>query len=60
MTITITEVNEPPVVTGMDAVTFAEVIGDIADADLALHTYNEASDPEDNVGSTWSVAGRRQ
>ena len=51
--ITVTDVNEPPAVTGMDAVTFAEVDGNI---DTALHTYNE-DNPEDNDPSTWSVAG---
>ena len=51
--ITVTDVNEPPAVTGMDAVTFAEVDGNI---DTALHTYNE-DNPEDEDPSTWSVAG---
>ena len=51
--ITITDVNEPPAVTGMDAVTFDEVNEDI---ETVLHTYTE-DNPEDSVGSTWSVAG---
>ena len=51
--ITITDVDEPPVVTGLQAaVTFAEVSGGI---DSLLDTYTAAT--EDSVGSTWSVAG---
>ena len=51
--ITITDVNEPPAVTGMDAVSFAEVNGNI---ETALHTYDE-DNPEGTDPSTWSVAG---
>ena len=51
--ITVTDVNEPPAVTGDAAVTFAEDTGDIT---TALDTYDE-DNPEDNVASTWSVAG---
>ena len=51
--ITVTGVNEPPAVTGMDAVTFAEMDGNI---DTVLDTYM-GDNPEDSVVSTWSVAG---
>ena len=56
MTITITDVNEPPAIArGGDApVTFAEVVGDI---DTALDTYT-ATDPDAGATtSTLSVAG---
>ena len=53
--ITITDVNEPPAVTGMDAVTFVdEGMGDIT---TPLDTYMEDNPEDDNVDSTWSVAG---
>ena len=58
VTITVTNVNEPPAVDGAAAVTFQEEAGDIA---TALHDYT-ADDPE-TVGTpndgdvTWSVAG---
>ena len=51
--ITITDVNEPPSITGAAAVTFEEVAGDIA---TALGVYTE-DNPEDDTASTWSVAG---
>ena len=53
VTITITDVNEPPVVTGMDAVSFGEVRGQIADP---LDEYS-AIDPEVTAITAWSVAG---
>ena len=49
MNITLTDVDEPPAVTGDAAVTFAEDTGDIT---TVLDTYDE-----DNVAFTWSVAG---
>ena len=51
--ITITDVNEPPSITGEAAVTFAEVADSIT---TPLDTYTE-NNPEDSVASTWSVAG---
>ena len=54
VTITVTDVNEPPAFTGGDAeVTFEEVDGDIA---TELDTYM-ATDPENNTPITWSVTG---
>ena len=55
VTITITDVNEPPDIAraGDAPVTFAEVTDNIASP---LDTYTE-DNPEDNLGSTWSVAG---
>ena len=52
VTIMVTDVNEPPDVTGDAAVSFAENTGNIAELD----TYNE-DNPEDDIASTWSVAG---
>ena len=46
--ITVTDVNEPPAVTGDAAASFDEVVGNIA---TALQTYTEA-DPETNDPST--------
>ena len=51
--ITITDVNEPPAIEGDAEVPFAEDMGDI---DFPLDAYME-DNPEDNVASTWSVAG---
>ena len=59
--ITVTDVNEPPEVTGTTSTAtndgaehmFNEDTGNITQA---LDNYNE-NNPEDNVGSTWSVAG---
>ena len=58
VTITVTDVNEPPEVTGNAEVTFNEVADDIG---TVLHNYS-ADDPEtqttnDDSDSTWSVAG---
>ena len=53
VTINVTDVNEPPMVTGDAEVTFQEVAGQIA---TALHTYME-DNPEDDVLSTWSLSG---
>ena len=53
VTITVTDVNEPPAITGDAAATFEEVAGDIT---TPLDTYDE-DDPETNDPSTWSVAG---
>ena len=53
VTITVTDVNEPPAVTGNAAVLFNEDTDNIA---TPLHIYNE-DDPETDDGSTWSVAG---
>ena len=52
--ITITDVNEPPAIVGDAAVTFEEEQGDIANR---LGTRYEEDNPEDNIDSTWSVAG---
>ena len=52
VTITVTDVNEPPAITGDAEVPFAEN-GTITDA---LHTYRE-DNPEDDVASTWSLSG---
>ena len=50
VTITVTGVNEAPVVTGEDELTFAEVTGtDLDDYD--------ADDPESNTPIVWSVSG---
>ena len=50
VTITVTDVNEAPVVTGEDELTFAEVTGtDLDDYD--------ADDPESNTPIVWSVSG---
>ena len=52
--ITVTDVNEPPAVTGDDTVDFTEVAGNINDA---LDTYM-ANDPENEVSADpWSLAG---
>ena len=53
VTITITDVNEPPAIDGDAAVTFAEIMDNIG---ATLRTYRE-DNPEDDVASTWSVAG---
>ena len=58
VTITVTNVNEPPEITGDAATTFQEVQGNIA---TPLHDY-EADDPEtggtnNDSDVTWSVAG---
>ena len=53
VTINVTDVNEPPAVTGDAEVTFQEVAGDIA---TPLRTY-EGDNPEDDVASTWSLSG---
>ena len=53
VTITVTDVNEPPAVSGEAAVTFDEVMGVIADP---LHTYT-AVDPENDSAVTWSLSG---
>ena len=53
VTITVTDVNEPPAVTGSAALTFAE--NDDISA-LGDNTYT-AMDPEDSGDSTWSVTG---
>ena len=49
----VTDVNEPPAVTGDAAVTFQGEAGDIT---TVLPIYSE-DNPEDNVLSTWSVTG---
>ena len=51
--ITVTDVNEPPVVEGEAEVTFEEVMGDIA---TSMDTYT-ATDPEMDNPITWSVTG---
>ena len=51
--INVTDVNEPPAVTGDAEVTFQEVAGQIA---TPLVTYT-APDPEDDTPITWSVEG---
>ena len=51
--IMVTDVNEPPAVTGDAAVTFQGEAGDIT---TVLPIYSE-DNPEDNVLSTWSVTG---
>ena len=53
VTITVTDVNEPPDVTGDAEVTFNEVADDIT---TVLDTYEEEN-PEDSVTSTWSLSG---
>ena len=53
VTITITDVNEAPAVTGDATATFDE---DTGDETAALHTY-VAVDPEADAPITWSVAG---
>ena len=58
VTITVTNVNEPPAVTGDAAVMFEELVGNIV---TELHDY-AADDPETQGGNndsdvTWSVAG---
>ena len=54
VTITVTDVGEPPAVDGAAEVPFEEVEGDIA---TALDTYT-ATDPDDGAPTpTWSVAG---
>ena len=53
VTISLTDVNEPPAVTGDAEVTFQEVAGQIA---TELDTYT-ASDPETDTPITWSVMG---
>ena len=55
VTITITDVNEPPEITGMDAVTFAEVDGEYDHSPGNLRSGG----PGGQVGITaaWSVAG---
>ena len=52
--ITITDVNEPPAITGPAAVPFNEDTGNIA---TALGTYPGDNPEDDNVDPTWSVAG---
>ena len=55
VTITVTNVNEPPAVTGEAAVMFQEVTDDIA---TELDTYGALDpDPDDNNATTWSVTG---
>ena len=59
VTITVTDVNEPPAVSGEAAVTFDEVLGVIA---VALDTYTAvdpetADDPENDSAVTWSLSG---
>ena len=54
VTITVTDVGEPPAVSGDDEVMFQEVAGSIA---TALETYT-GTDPDDGAPPpTWSVAG---
>ena len=54
VTITVTDVGEPPVVAGDDAATFQEEAGNIGSA---LDNYT-AADPDDGAPTpTWSVAG---
>ena len=58
VTITVTNVNEPPAVTGEAGVTFKEVEGDIA---MALHDYSaddpETADANNDSDVTWSRSG---
>ena len=53
VTITISDVNEPPAVTGNATSTFDETDGNIA---TPLNTYT-AADPENDTPITWSVSG---
>ena len=58
VTITVTNVNEPPAVTGVAEVTFAELAGDI-DGTLGDYTADDPETTGDNNDDdvTWSVAG---